>query len=278
MRWHWTALVWLGVVAAAAPVAAQQSLGDVAGSIKLKRTGDDTVVIDQKSVGRSRSTSPSLSDGEALLEATKDCAAAAQALSRLLDETGSGKVFYDDGWRSRIAAAGERWDQANGELERNYAQDLYAVPYDKAQRGATATTIGLGILRGAIAADQPGFANAKRQIAEGANLLESATREVSAVLQREEAGSTPPPIDPIAANQSINTVCRKSHAEGSQGFDSCVAAQRAAMDAIGSRYPAGVRLDQATFNGIRNSCRYEWPDDFVNRNLCERRRIGAKTK
>lgn len=278
MRWHWTALVWLGVVAAAAPVAAQQSLGDVAGSIKLKRTGDDTVVIDQKSVGRSRRTSSSLSDGEALLEATKDCASAAQTLTDLLDETGSGKVFYDDGWRARIAAAGEEWNQSQGILDGIYEQDRYAAPYDKAQRGATATTIGLGILRGAIAADQPGFANAKRQIAEGANLLESATREVSAVLQREEAGSTPPPIDPIAADRSIDAVCRNSFAQGSQGFDSCVAAQRAAMDAIGSRYPAGVRLDQATFNGIRNSCRYEWPDDFVNRNLCERRRIGAKTK
>ncbi len=278
MRWHWTALVWLSVVAIAAPVAAQQSLSDVAGSIKLKRTGDDKVVIDQKSVGRSRRISSSLSDGEALLEATKDCASAAQALTDLLGETGSGRVFYDDGWRARIEAAGEQWDQAHGALDGIYEQDQYAAPYDMAQRGATAATIGLGVLRGAISADEPAFAGAKRQIAEGADLLESAAKDVSAILQREGAGSTASPIDPIAADRSIDAVCRNSFAQGSQGFDSCVAAQRAAMDAIVSRYPTDVRLDQAAFNGIRNSCRYEWPDDFVNRNLCERRRIGTKAK
>ncbi len=50
------------------------------------------------------------------------------------------------------------------------------------------------------------------------------------------------------------------------------------MDAIMGRYAPGVRLDQATFNKIRNSCGYEWPDDFVSRNLCERQRIGRATR
>jgi hypothetical protein len=278
MRWIWTALIWLSAVAIAAPVAAQQSLGDVAGSIKLKRTGDNDVVIDQTSVGRSRSISSSLSDGQALLEATKECATAAQTLSDLLGETGSGEVFYDDGWRTRVEAAGGEWDQSNRVFEVIYAQDQYEAPYDTAERGATATTIGLGILRGAISNDQPLFGEAKRQIAEGAELLESAERDLSAALRREEAESPPPPIDPIAADRSIEAVCRKSGAEGSQGFDSCVAEQQAAMDAIMGRYAPSVRLDQATFNKIRNSCLYEWPDDFVSRNLCERQRIGRATR
>jgi len=278
MRWISTVLVWLSAVAIAAPATAQQSLGDVAGSIKLKRTGDNDVVIDHKSVGRSRSISSSQSDGQALLEATKECAAAAQTLSDLLGETGSGEVFYDDGWRARVEAAGGQWDQSNRVFEVIYAQDRYEAPYDTAERGATATTLGLGILRGAIDADQPLFGEAKRQIADGAELLDSAERDLSAVLRREEAESPPPPVDPVAADSSIDAVCRKSGAQGSQGFDSCVAEQRAAMDAIIGRYAPSVRLDQATFNRIRNSCRYEWPDDFVSRNLCERQRIGRATR
>jgi len=278
MKWRWTALVWLSAVAIAAPAAAQQSLGDVAGSIKLKRTGGDEVVIDQQSVGRPRSTSSLMSDGEVILDVTDGCFAAAQALSDLLGETGSGDVFYDDGWRARVEVAGDQWDQSNGEFESIYAQDRYEAPFDTAERGATATTIGLGILRGAISADTPNFAEAKRQIADGVDLLESAARDLRAILRREEAESTPPPIDPIAADRSIEGVCRGSFARGSQGFDGCVGAQRAAIDAITVRNAPGVRLDQATFNSIRNSCRYEWPDDFVNRNLCERQRIGTKAK
>jgi len=278
MRRNWTALVWLSALVIAAPAAAQQSLGDVAGSIKLNRTGDNDVVIDQKSVGRSRSTSSSLSDGQALLEATKECAFAAQTLNDLLGETGSGEVFYDDGWRARVEAAGGQWDQSNRVFEVIYAKDRYEAPYDTAERGATATTIGLGILRGAISADQPRFGEAKRQIAEGAELLESAERDLNAALRREEAESPPPPIDPIAADRSIDAVCQNSGAKGSQEFDSCVAAQQAAMNAIKGRYAPGVRLDQATFNRIRNSCRYEWPDDFVSRDLCERTRIGRATR
>jgi len=278
MRRNWTVLVWLSALVIAAPAAAQQSLGDVAGSIKLKRTGDNDVVIDQKSVGRSRSISSSLSDGQALLEATKECAAAARALSDLLGETGSGDVFYDDGWRARVEVAGGQWDQSHRKFEVIYAQDRHEVPYDTAQRGAIAATSGLGILRGAISVDHPRFGGAKSQIAEGAELLESAERDLSAMLRREEAESPPPPIDPIAADLSIDLVCRNSGAKGSQEFDSCIAAQQAAKDAIIGRYAPGVRLDQATFNRIRNSCSYEWPDDFVSRNLCERQRIGRATR
>lgn len=114
MKWNRVAAVWLSAVAMASPAVAQQSLGDVAGSIKLKKPGDGEVVIDQRSVGRSRSTSPALTDGEILLETTQECAAAAQALSNLLGETGSGKVFYDDGWRARVEKAGEQFDQQIG--------------------------------------------------------------------------------------------------------------------------------------------------------------------
>jgi len=277
MRWNRVAAVWLSAVAVVAPAVAQQSLGDVADSIKLKKTGDDVVVIDQRSVGRSRSTSAALTDGEFLLETTQECAAAAQALGNLLGETGSGDVFYDDGWRARVEEAGEQFDQPREELALIDVPERYTAAYDKADRGATATTVGLGILRAAISADRPLFSEAKLELADGARLLESAARDLRAVLRTEAAEGPPLPIDPIAADRSFDTVCRKSFALGSQGFDSCIAEQKAAMDTIIGRSAPSVRLDQATFNRIRNNCRYEWPDDFVNRNLCERTRIGAKT-
>ena len=278
MRWRMAAAVWLSAAVVAAPAVAQQSLGDVAGSIKLKRTEGSEVVIDQKSVARSRSTSPALSDGEILLETIQECAAAAQALSDLLGETGSGTVFHDDGWRARVEQAGEQMDRSREDLALIYVQERYAAAYDKADRGAAAATVGLGILRAAISADQPLFSEAKRELADGARLLESATRDLRAMMRTEHEEAPPPLIDPIAANRSIDALCRKNFAKGSQGFDSCVAAQRAAMETIIGRSAPGVRLDQATFNTIRSNCRYEWPDDFVNRNLCERRRIGAKVR
>ncbi len=278
MRWNRVAAVWLSVVAVAAPVAAQQSLGDVAGSIKLKKTGGEEVVIDQRSLATSRSTSPALSDGEILLETTQECAAAAQTLSNLLGETGSGKVFYDDGWRARVEEAGEQMDRSRWDLQGISVQERYAATYDKADRGAAAATVGLGILRAAISADQPLFSEAKRELADGVRLLESASGEVGAMMRTEDVEGTPPLIDPIAADRSIDALCRKNFAKESQGFDSCVAGQRAAMETIIGRSAPGVRLDQASFNTIRNNCRYEWPGDFVNRNLCERQRIGRKIK
>ena len=44
-------------VLVAAPSVAQQKLGDVAGSIKLKKTDGDSVVIDGSDVGRSTGSS-----------------------------------------------------------------------------------------------------------------------------------------------------------------------------------------------------------------------------
>jgi len=278
MRWNRVAAVWLSAVAVAAPVVAQQSLGDVAGSIKLNNTGDEGVVIDQRSVGRSRSTSPALSDAEFLLETTQECVVSAQALSNLLGETGSGNVFYDDGWRARVEATGEQFDQQRDDLALIDAEDRYAAAYDKADRGATAATVGLGILRAAISADRPLFSEAKRELADGARVLESAARDMRAAMRTEQAEAPPPLIDPIAADRSIDAVCGKSFAQGSQGFDGCITEQRAAMNAIIGRSAPGVRLDQATFNKICNNCRYEWPDDFVNRNRCERTRIGTMTR
>jgi len=278
MRWYWGILVLLGAVGLAAPATAQERLGDVAGSIELKNKGDAEIVIDQRSVRRSRSASATLSDGEALLEATEECVAAAKTLNGLLGQTGSGTVFYDDGWRARVESAGDRWEQARARFDAIDARGRYAAPYDTAQSGANATTIGLGILRAAISADKPNFSEAKRQIAEGVRLLESARWDVGVAVRAQRAEEPPPVIDPIAADRSINATCRKSYSESSEGFDTCIAAQKAAIDAINIRNAGAVRLDPAVFNTIRNSCRQEWPDDFVQRNQCEQRQIGWKTQ
>jgi hypothetical protein len=42
------------------------------------------------------------------------------------------------------------------------------------------------------------------------------------------------------------------------------------------RSAPGVGLDAASFNFIRNNCRFEWSDNYVNQDRCEQKRIAAK--
>jgi hypothetical protein len=97
-----------------------------------------------------------------------------------------------------------------------------------------------------------------------------------AVRRAEVAEQPAPPIDPIAASRSIDELCGGRFGPGSFGFADCVSDQRAAIDAMMSRNGFSVGLAEAPFNTIRNNCRFEWPDDFVNRDRCEQRRIASK--
>jgi hypothetical protein len=93
----------------------------------------------------------------------------------------------------------------------------------------------------------------------------------------EEAAEQPaPPINPIEANRVMNDHCRARYAQDSSAFDSCIAAQRAAVDAMASRSAPDAGIDPTSFNVIRNNCRFEWSDDFVNQDRCERQRIASK--
>ncbi len=279
MKWISRTIGALVVLLLAAPVAAQQSLGDVAGSIKLKRPEGESVVIDSSTVGRSRRTPSGDAGPDELVEASQECIDAAGDLLNLMGETRDGSNFYTDAWRERVGDAGRRLDEARGDLQRVFPDSRFAEVLQQAEDGADAAMAGLQILRDAIANDRPVFSEAKTRLAEGMSALEAAKTSMRALARAEVAESAAPPINPIDAARAIDTLCRARSGDGSGAeFDGCVSSQQAALDAMNLRFAASAGLESSIFNVIRNDCRYEWPGDYVSQDRCERNRIAAKTR
>jgi hypothetical protein len=274
---RWTTVVAGAVLAAglATPAGAQQNLSEVAGKIKLKKPENGSVVIDQRSVGKMVRSGRTGTAGEILLESTTRCADAAHSLSDLLAETGSGEVFYADAWRARVKAAGETFDEAHKELGFAAVPTRFEAAYDTAQSGLDETAAGLEILRRAIAMDRPQFTEAKKALAAGNAVLDQAMAEMRRVLREEDAEQPPPTVDALKMSNDIRDLCRRRYSEGSDGYDYCVSEQEKAAEAISSRFAFNVGLEDSDFNTIRNGCLYEWPDDLVQRDACERRRISS---
>jgi len=112
MKWS-TLVIGLAItVVLAAPVAAQQSLGDVAGSIKLKRPEGESVVIDRDSVAQSRQGPTGGTDSELFQDIVGDCLTETAALHDLVEETRNGTSFYRDPWRDRVEEVGFQLDGA----------------------------------------------------------------------------------------------------------------------------------------------------------------------
>ena len=278
MRWIVAAVAVLIIVVGAGSAPAQQSLSEVAGSIKLKKPEGEQVVIDRATLGQSSRTTSKMSVSDALLETTGECAVAARTLVDLLDQTGGSMAFYDDDWRDRVAVAGEEMDQASNNQRMIVGQGRYETADETAERGCEMAEAGLETLRDAIAADRPVFSEAKRQMIEGIRLLESAQTDIRAVMRQEDLEADSPLMNPIAADQSIRLLCGRRFAQETDGYAGCVDDQKAAVSALGGRYAPAVGLESAEFNVVRNNCRFEWPDDFVNRDRCERQRIAAITR
>lgn len=279
MRWSVAAAMVLMIGVGAGSATAQQSLSEVAGSIKLKNPEGGQLVIDRSALSQSTSVTPaSTSLGDALIETTGDCVAAAQALLDLIEETGGGMAFYDDEWRGRVVIAGEGLDQASDNLRMVVGTGRYEAADEMAERGSEMAVSGLDALRDAIASDRPVYSEAKRQIAGGIKLLESANSAVRAVKREEELEAESQLINPVAADQAITSLCGRRFARETEGYAGCVNDQKTALNAIAGRYAPSVGLESAEFNVIRNKCRYEWPGDFVNRDRCERRRIATVSR
>ena len=275
MRWTTVVVGAILAVGLASPAGAQQNLSEVAGKIKLKKPEGGSVVIDQHSVGRMVRSGTAGTDGEILLEATKSCADAARLLSDLLAETGSGEVFYDDGWRGRVKTAGETFEEAHKELGFAPVPVRFEAAYDMAESGSDEAAAGLEVLRQAISMDRPQFTEATTNLTTANNILDQAMAEMRRVLRAENAEQLPPTVDALALSNAIRDLCRGRYTEGSEGYDYCISEQEKAGEAISSRFAFTVGLEEADFNTIRNGCLYEWPGDLVQRNACERRRIMA---
>jgi hypothetical protein len=269
-------LIGVVVLMAAVPLAAQQSLGDVAGSIKLNRPDGEPIVIDHnnvRSVGR-----PAAKTDVAFFRGTvDDCLTETRALYGLVMEARDGTSFYRDEWRSRFAEIGLRLDGARDELAMVQTDGRFPEAYETAERGSDTAGAALEIMRGAIAGDRPVFSEAGTLSMEAIRLFEDAQTAIG-VASRADAVEEPPGlINPIDADRDISALCGGRHGENSSGFEGCVAEQKSALEGLTARSAPAVGLTAVDFNIIRNNCRAEWPGNYVNQNQCEQRRMAAKT-
>lgn len=261
-----------------APAVAQQSLGEVAGSIKLKRPEGESVVIDQNAVGKTRRTSGGDTESDFFRQAVRDCVTETQALYGLIVETRDGTSFYRDEWRARVLDAGFLLDAAREDLGMVRAEGRYVEAYEVAVRGSNTAAAALDILRGAISNDQPVYSQARELSREAIRLFGEAEAAIGSASRANAAEGAPPLINPIEADRNMTALCRGRYGDGTSGFDACIAEQRAALDEITRRSGPGVGLDASVFNVIRNNCRFEWPDNYVDQDRCERERVASKTR
>ncbi len=266
----------VSAVLVTAPGMAQQKLGDVAGSIKLKKTEGQSVVIDGSDVGRAPGRSATSSGADGLYDVLTDCLDAARVLSSMVADAPRIKpVTYSDGWHNQLAGIGQRLDTLGLELQMQPDAGPAEAAYLKAVEGFDQVRAGYDAIVTATNSRRLVASPEKRTISGGADTIDEAMQEMRSVSRSQAASAPPPPIDPIAAANSIRGVCSRIGAEGSQAYTSCVDEQDAAKNALVGRTGPAVGLDAASFNKIRNGCLYEWPDNYVNRNACETRRAAA---
>jgi hypothetical protein len=260
----------------AVPVSAQQKLGDVAGSIKLNKGGEQSVVIDGSDVGQTSQRSTASSGSDLLAEVLADCLDVSRGLSSMLADAPRIKpVTYSDGWRTQLDDIGARLESVGMELNMLPDAGPYEAAYLNAVGGFDQVRQGYDAAVTATNSRMLVSSQQKRSVSEGADTIEKAMAEIRAVDRNLAADAPPPAIDPIAAANSIRSLCLRQGAEGTPAYRGCVEDQDAAKNALVGRTPPSVGLDTAAFNKIRNDCLFEWPDNYVNRNACETRRARA---
>jgi hypothetical protein len=268
-------LLFASAMMAAMPAAAQQSLGDVAGSIKLKRPQGEAVVVDGSSLTRTSGPSRSSLSGdlEAVLtdsrDAARDLAAMLEDLPRIT------RYQYSDEQRARLEELAFGLETAQNNVAMFFGVEGVQDIVEKAESGVAEAQQALASAQAAVGSAS-WVPNDVRRLAEhGAKLLDDALADLRKLQRAGAAAQTPPTIDPIAADASIRGLCGQSSAEGSDRYRECDARQRAAIDNIMGRSALASGLDDAAFNTIRNQCRAEWVHDFVARDGCERRRVAS---
>lgn len=260
---------------AVTPAAAQQSLGEVAGSIKLKRPQGEPVVVDGSSLAQtSRSSTSSLSgEFEAVLTDGRDTARGLAAL--LEDLPRVSREPYSDEQRARLEELGLGLDTARNNVAAFFGVEGVQDIIDVAESGLAESQQALASAQAAVAASSRVPNDARRLAEHGAQLLDDALADLRKAQRAGAAAQPPPLIDPIAADASIRGLCGQSYGEGSDRYRDCVARQEAAIANLRGRSALVSGLDDASFNTIRNQCRAEWVHDFVARDGCERRRVAS---
>lgn len=268
-------LLFAFAVIAAIPAAAQQSLGDVAGSIKLKRPEGEAVVVDGSSLTRTSGPSRSSlsADLEAVLADSRDAARDLVAMLENLPRTT--RYQYSGEQRARLEEIAFGLDTARNNVAMFFGVEGMQDIVEKAESGVAEAQQALASAQAAVAGASRVPNDVRRLAEHGATLLDDALADLRKLQRAGAAAQAPPTIDPIAADASIRGLCGQSSAEGSDRHRECVARQRAAIDNIMGRSALASGLDDGAFNTIRNQCRAEWVHDFDARDGCERRRVAA---
>lgn len=260
----------------AAGVDAQQSLAGDKRSISAEPRETKGVVIDNSSLVRGgRSSAVATAGDNRLLETVEECAAALRQLNEVLAETIASRAFFDPDWRQRFDDAASRMMLAHGDFGLVRVDPAYRPTYDAAGRTLDRAVDALEIVQSAIASNQAVITSARNELLESEQELITVRTEMRAAQRSHRARQDAPPIDPIAAYQTINDQCGRRFDSGSQQFGSCVREQQRAVDSLASRSAAAAGVSTERFNSIRNNCLFEWPEDFVERDRCEQLRMSA---
>lgn len=257
------------------PAAAQQSLSDIAGSIKLKRPAGEPVVMDGSSLTGTAAASPGSLSAE-LEEVLIDSRETVQDVSSLLAGMPRiSPVSYSDEFRGRLGVLELELETARNNIAMFFGVRGYQDVVDEAELAVAESREALEAARTAAASGGLASNEARDRAARAVSRLGDALTRLGVVERTRAAAQPPPAIDPIAADASIRGLCGQSYTEGSDRFQVCVSRQQAAIENIRARSALASGVDDSAFNTIRNQCRLEWVHDYVARDGCERRRVAA---
>jgi hypothetical protein len=259
----------LALLIAGGAAAQEKRLSDVAADIALRPPSEPAVFVDL-------SPAPgAISSPQTLVELADEYQQNLDAVSDLIVEMADDDTrFYAADWRDQMLEACIGLDTAGYSIAASRAPERYAEAYDgliDASQDCARATRGV---RESIELDQPLYGAAVRTFGECRTNVSRSVGEMHRIRRAELQESQPELEDPLAAAVGIVDLCRARSGADNPAFDACVAAQEEARRSIAGRFSFSVLLDESTFNVIRNSCRLEWPTDFVGRDRCERQRIA----
>lgn len=246
----------------------EQRLSDVASDIRLRPPLEDAVFVDL-AYGRAVTSS-----SQNLVELADDYSQNLEELATLLSEIGVDDRFYAADWREQVLAACIDLDAVGYSLAAVQPPERLAAAYDDLIGASEECARGTQGIREAIRVDQPLYGGALRSMRDCSTEVSRSVGQMHRIRRAELQESQPAFDDPLAAAVGVTELCSARVGRAGPAFEECVAEQEDARRAIAGRFGFSVLLDEATFNVIRNSCRIEWPSDFVGRNRCERQRIA----
>jgi hypothetical protein len=265
-------IVMLAAIAGGAS-AQEQRLPDVAGDIRLRQPDAPAVLVDLTQPGRPGPNEATT--GRNLIALGERMLVHIDTVSELLAAAKFSDEFFSTEWRERMLDACFAVDNDGRSLRGAKPESRYAVGHAAMVDGVRDASEAADLISSSIEQDRPLYAAAYDWIATAQvslhRGLDEARRAFDAVQNEAEA----PLEDWTIALDAITALC-ESRTTPELSYDDCIALQEDAYNAITGRFSASVRLDETTFNKIRNQCRRSSPGDYAARNRCELWRIGTE--